>query len=342
VENKSMVNERGGTLPGLALKRVAGKPHAVTEYNHAAPNTFGSEGFLLLAAYGALQDWDAIYAYCYAHTRTGTSGWDSQKINGFFDIDQHPTKMAAWVAAVAMFLRGDVHPARGEVQASLPGQTEVDLLRTASAWSLVDAASAGLARETPLMQRVAVSFDPFQTRKFAFPRPRYESDTSELAWDVGEEKRGVVTINAAATKGVIGYGGGRKFQLGDVVIEPGGSLQDGWSTVTVTTMTNDLPGGTAVRGYLIITTGLAENSAMSWKNAEKNSVGRDWGTAPSLVEGVSARVSLPRLRSSAVEAWALDGRGQRTQPVPITVTDQKIVLNVGPSWKTLWYEVRTQ
>src|SRR5262249_35038707 len=34
VENRTMVNEPGGTLPGLALRRVLGKPHCVTEYNH--------------------------------------------------------------------------------------------------------------------------------------------------------------------------------------------------------------------------------------------------------------------------------------------------------------------
>ena len=50
VGNRSMVNEAGGTLPGLALRRVLGKPHCVTEYNHSAPNTFGSEGFFADAA----------------------------------------------------------------------------------------------------------------------------------------------------------------------------------------------------------------------------------------------------------------------------------------------------
>ena len=37
VANRTMVNEAGGTLPGLALRRVRGKPHLVTEYNHPAP-----------------------------------------------------------------------------------------------------------------------------------------------------------------------------------------------------------------------------------------------------------------------------------------------------------------
>ncbi len=40
VHNRTMVNEHGGTLPGLALRRVLGKPFCVTEYGHAAPNTY--------------------------------------------------------------------------------------------------------------------------------------------------------------------------------------------------------------------------------------------------------------------------------------------------------------
>src|SRR5262249_5209913 len=85
VANKSMVNEAGGTLPGLALRRVLGKPHCVSEYNHAAPNTFGSEGFLLLAAYAALQDWDAVYAFAYSHS----NDWDARRITRFFDVNPH-------------------------------------------------------------------------------------------------------------------------------------------------------------------------------------------------------------------------------------------------------------
>jgi hypothetical protein len=343
VDNKTMVNERGGTLPGLALKRVAGKPHAVTEYNHPAPNTFSSEGFLLLAAYGALQDWDAIYAYCYAHTRDGTSGWDSRKINGFFDIDQHPTKMATFVSAAAMFLRGDVKPARTLISVGLPLETEVDLLRTASAWSLVDATKAGLARETPLVNRVAVSLSAVTTPKLAFPRPRYESDTGELVWDVSEAGRGVVTINSHSTKGVIGYGGGKSFKLDHIMIEPGATMQNGWSTITVSAFppkAEDRALDRAAVAYLVTATGYAENTGMGWKDAEKNTVGRDWGTAPSRVEGVPAKITFDVPANVKAQAWALDGSGQRVAEVPVSVASGKATLNVESKWQTLWYEVQ--
>ena len=95
VRNVSMVNKAGGTLTHLAMKRVAGKPFTVTEYNHPSPNSYGSEGPLLLAAQAGLQDWDALFLFAYSHSRN----WNSRKIDDFFDIGQHPTKMANFAVA---------------------------------------------------------------------------------------------------------------------------------------------------------------------------------------------------------------------------------------------------
>lgn len=87
----------------------------MTEYGNPAPNTYGSEGHLLRAAYAALQDRDYISASRYSHS----AAWDLRRINNFFDIHQHPTKMATLVPAAALFLRGDVKAARQLVVARL-------------------------------------------------------------------------------------------------------------------------------------------------------------------------------------------------------------------------------
>ena len=340
VENRSMVNERGGTLPGLALKRILEKPHACTEYNHPAPNTYSSEGFLLLAAYAALQDWDAVYVYSYAHARN--DGWDSRRINSFFDIDQHPTKMAALPAAAALFRRGDVQPARKQIVVELNQERELDLLRRARAWSLVDAGQAGVPREAALIHRVALATEgralppgALRPEEVKLEGNRFVSDTGELVWDLSETNRGVVTVNTARSKAVIGYGGGRKFVLGDVAIEPGQSMQNGWCAITITAMDAARP----PQHLLITATGCAENTDMIWKDAGKSSVGRDWGKAPSRVEGLPARITLP-LPASQVEAWALDERGQRGKQLPVENTPEgNAVLALGFQWQTLWYEV---
>src|SRR5213078_382393 len=108
------------------------------------------------------------------------------------------------------------------------------------------------------------------------------ADTGELAWDVRQPGRGVVTVSAPKSKAVIGYGGGRRFDLGGVMVEPGASRQDGWSCITITATQGDLKKGR----ILVTATGLVENENMKWKSPAHESVGRDWGTAPSRAEGI--------------------------------------------------------
>jgi hypothetical protein len=342
VANRTMVNEPGGTLPGLALRRVAGKPHSVTEYNHAAPNTFAGEGILLLAAYGALQDWDAIYAFAYSHS----GDWDARRITSFFDIDQHPTKMAALPAAVALFTRGDIRPAQKQVTVALGKEREVEALRGSGPWELVHAGTVGVPRETALVHRVALVTEGGKRGEEAggeAVRPgeaRYASDTGELLWDLGNRQRGVVTVDTPKSKAVIGYGGGKRFALGGVVIEPGDTAQDGWCTVTLTAMEGNLSTGPA--RLLFTATGLTENTGMKWKSAAKDSVGRDWGKAPSLVEGVPARLTLP-FPAARLQAWALDERGQRKAALTVqSGGDDKALLALEPAKQTLWYEIEVK
>ena len=166
---------------------------------------------------------------------------------------------------------------------------------------------------------------------------RFVSDTGELVWDLKHKQRGVVTINSARSKAVSGYGAGERFDLGGVMVEPGRSLQDGWSAITVTVLEGDGvgPGSRS----LITATGYIENTKMGWKNPEKTSVGTAWGEAPSLVEGITARITFP-FPADRTRAWALDERGQRLTAIPIiSEAGAKSVVAIGPSFRTLWYEV---
>jgi hypothetical protein len=347
VENRTMVNEHGGTLSGLALRRVLGKPHACTEYNHPAPNTYCSEGFLLLAAYAALQDWDAIYAYSYAHSRN--SGWDTRKINGFFDIDQHPTKMATLPAVAAMFVRGDVRPARQLAAVELPREKEVDLLRGARSWDLVNGRHLGLPSEAPLLHRVALAVqgsrlpgDVLPPGQVKVEGEKWPSDSGELAWELGAGRRGLVTVDTDRSMAVIGYGGGKRLNFRRVSVEPGMGREDGWCAITITVKEGEWPTSAAERKpvrVLITATGYAENTGMKWKDQTRSSVGRDWGEAPSRVEGISARLTWGAA-PGRVQAWALDERGQRREKMPVeAAADGRGVVTLGPKWRTLWYEV---
>jgi len=183
-----MVNERGGTLSNLALHRVLGKPHSVTEYNHPAPNTYSSEAFLLLSAYAALQDWDAIYRVCLVAPPRRLGHANTSPASS--DIDQHPAKLVTLPAAVAMFMRGDVAAAREQIVAMLDPARAPDLLRKSRAWGLISGPATWRAREAALLHRVAIDVTRRAASHDQVPSAvttnRLVSDTGELAWDVSE------------------------------------------------------------------------------------------------------------------------------------------------------------
>ena len=147
----------------------------------------------------------------------------------------------------------------------------------------------------------------------------------------------MVTIDTPRSKAVVGYGGGRRYDLGGLVIEPGQTRQDGWIALTLTAIEGDL--ATAPSRWLITATGYVENTDMGWKDAAHTSVGNDWGKTPTLVEGILARFTVP-FKADHVEVWALDERGQRRISVPCPAgPGGHAVIAIGPEWKTLWYEV---
>ena len=125
VQNISMVNTLDNTLSGIARQRIKGKPFVCTEYQHPSPNYYGAEGPLLLAAYAGLQDWDGLWLFDYGQGNpVVTMGY----VRGFFEIGQHPTKMANLLAAANLFRRGDVRPAQQEWTMALTPTRELDLL----------------------------------------------------------------------------------------------------------------------------------------------------------------------------------------------------------------------
>ena len=92
-------------------------------------------------------------------------------------------------------------------------------------------------------------------------------------------------------------------------------------------------------GRLLLTaTGYAENTSMGWKNAQKDTVGSDWGIGPTLVEGIPAAITLP-VAAARVTVYALDERGQRREKVAVQDAGGKATFDIGPDHKTIWYEV---
>ena len=326
VNNISMAGAPdGGTLSGLALRRVAGKPYLCTEYNAPAPNSYSAETFLLVNAFAAFQDWDGVFAFAYSHR---TDDWNTQHIINFFDIDQHPAKMATLPAAVAMFVRGDVAKAGATTTVAVPQEKALESCLWQGSWWT--AKEFGIGKTAWMTSATAIDTgEPSVHPPIAQPQA---SGTPEIIWD---NAKSYVLVNSPRSKAFIGKGTGGPVTLGSVTIV----TPPEWASIALTAMDGrdfQSPGR-----ILITAVGNIENTGMRWKSAEKNSVGRNWGKAPTLAWGVAAGVTLP-VPASKLRAWALDDRGQRKKEIAVKPTASGGFLELGTQHQTLWYEVEVR
>lgn len=336
VTNVSMVNSpEGSTIGRMARQRVKGKPHNVTEYQHSSPNTYSTEMPLFIAAYGALQDWDGIWFFEYPTAM-------DEYVTGFFDTGGNPGKMANSLVAASLFRRGDALPAAAEHVIRFDPETELDaVVSRGHAWRIADGSSIGVPATLGLVSRVALAIgeDARGLEEMpAAPRgPVYASDTGQLVWTLSNPGRGVLTINTPATKAVVGFSDGGSYDLGNVVIEPGQTRQ-GWSTIAITARDGSSLDGSGEAWGVIVATGDHENTGQIWKNAQRNSVGRNWGRAPALIEVVPAAITLP-VAPWRVAVWALDPNGNRFADIAVEDAQGMARFRIGDAGPTIWYEI---
>lgn len=340
VQNDSMINTIDNTLHGLSNLRVAGKPYTVSEYQHAMPNAYTAEAPLLVAAYGALQDWDGIYLFAY---EVGSGGaWDSDYFSGYFQTNFNPNAMANFAVAANLFRRVDVAPAQEQALLNFPPSTELDLIGSRGvAWSVSGGQQLDTPAGTGLVHRLAL--DTSATPAGVNQAPALadttllQSDTGQLQWDTRTTNAGVVSIDTERSKGVLGYIAGQRFKLGAVALEIG-QLQLDWATLMVTAQSGSLEDYSSSSSMLVVATGRTENTGMQWKDASHTSVGNNWGQAPTLIEGVPFALELP-VAPSRVQAWALNETGQRTAELVVEAANGGSRIVADGSAGTLWYEV---
>lgn len=312
----------GGTLPDLALRQVPGKPFVVTEYNHASPSHFQGEALPLLAAYGALQDWDGIFLYSFGRHR---DTWDPGFINNFFDSFANPVKMTSLIPAAALFRRGDVASAGVPPPGEADPTAWIDALRANH--RMPSAETFGAARGETFIRPVGIA-----TPAGDMPSVPYRSITGELVWGVNDSR--TVTIDTPHSKGLIGARMAQPFDAGGVGLQVTEARND-WGVLLVTRVDG---GGFAAPGRLLVTAlGQVENTGQRWRDAGKTTLGRDWGSPPTLAEGIGARITLPVAHERA-RAWALDERGNRREEIPVT-GDARATVDLNTTYRTLWYEI---
>jgi hypothetical protein len=318
------------TVVELSRTAEAGKPYTVSEVNEPFPNDYGAEQIPILAAYGDLEDWDAILWYTFEPKKD--PAWKPY-IGDPFDISLDPIKMPELAAGALTFLRGDVSSARVTLLRSLSEQQVFDSYRL---WEKERPYfTAGFPLWKPLVDGSRIkSLDDGPTEKFeSGPEPAaIVSDTAQLTWNASNANSGQVILNTPRTQGIIGVSAAQTRPPANLSAD----LANPFSAILLSSLDAQ---PIAQSSHLLLVAGArAVNSGMVWNSA--HTALEQWGNSPTLIEPVTGRISLRGLYGAiSVLVQPLDGAGHLLgQPISATQAGDAWQITLGTP-ATTWYFV---
>ncbi|MDR2117232.1 MAG: cellulase family glycosylhydrolase [Planctomycetaceae bacterium] len=338
--NRALVNFADKDIfTRLGTRRIAGKPHTVSEYNHPVPNQFSAEGLPMICAFAQFQGWNGIFQYTYAHE----PNIEPEKFTGYFDMIAHAGQLVHAPACAAIILRGDVARAGKTILGSLDQKTELDTFIKNRSPRQVDFKSIGLDYRLTLLHGTALDLsgkngtNPQNIPVIPQDQKVFVSDTGELTWNLEEKDAGYFTLNTPKTKIFSGFIRNRKFKIGDIELSFGKTRLD-WATVSLTEVSPNQ--------ILVAATGFMENTGMKFEryddtNPERMTVRNNWGNAPILCEGIPLTLEFPA-NGKTVHCFALNPAGQRKEQISknnIINSGKTVLIKLTPETKTLWYEI---
>ncbi len=321
----------GGVFGELAQYRIAGKPYAVSEYMHPAPNDYQAECVPMIAAFAAAQDWDGFYLFDYGMDR------GSKKFTNYFAIDANPAKMALMPMAARIFLRADIKPTSEELIGGSADNSEKELIakfgvNVGSLWSGIDFNSSSLAKNRLSYRLKEIDSTAIKNRTVR----KNDPDNAPLIWQTDTDLPAFFKAYSPNSKLILGKIGGRKNELEDFSIEvPSGSTMHDFGVVSLSSLDNKPTNRSA--SLLLTALARVENLGMKW-NSDRTSVGELWGEGPAGAEAMTGTVTLKTSMKSAM-IYALDGTGKRMGSFGGKISDGVLTFNLSPASKTVWYEI---
>jgi hypothetical protein len=200
ITNQPMVRETNGSTMGYLMRGIAvkGKPFTISEYNHGYPNKYQPEAVLFLTAYSAFQDADALMFFDY----NGSTDWQSDRIDGYFDIHRNSAMMSLLPSCAAAYRSGSIAKA---MQTLLLRSTADDVLLepkvNPGAWAGPDI----IPNTLPLQHGIRTESLTADASNIASmppaPAAPYISDTGQLTWDPA----GLMSVNTERFVGATGF-----------------------------------------------------------------------------------------------------------------------------------------
>lgn len=323
-------------MPGLKMPtRIFGKPFTVSEFNWCAPNQFRAEGGAMMGAYAALQGWDALYRFAWAHDRKDITALRAMRQ---FDTAVDPLSMLTEKQIMLLFGRGDVKPAkramvyavtmRDAARRGLGDMWSRGLFpraftqqgfnaRIGSQWIDDGRALAGafdmVVAPEPLADSAALGDRPFTLLR-DLPDPvrvdgEYVSDTEEIFFN---PDRGTLRVVTPRTEALVGPAG---VDLAGKALAVSG--KDEFASVSASAMDGRAlaDSGRVIVFHLVNVLG----EGMEFENDEMKRVWH-WGSPAFLARAATATVTL-RNADPTLRVHALDLAGERLRPVDATYRD---------------------
>jgi hypothetical protein len=286
----------------------------------------------MLASFAAAQDWDGIWFFDY----TGSaSDWNSNSFSGYFSILHNPAKWGFFQAGASMFRFSGIGPL-GNTQSFVgltnPASPSAGLAQLHNTYGSdmfgVLARNSSLTRQDLLTKRITNTL--YETGITANPS---EPNCTTINWQIGGDGNGIYSVTGKSARVYTGHK--EKFPAASnntiEVNEPN------FVTLTITSLEPDytvspLP---LKRKFLITAIGRCENMGMIF-SADRTTVGTNWGYAPVLIEPVRAKIKIP---FKGIKCCALLPDGTIKTTVPIYLENGQAIIELLPSYQTMWYLV---
>ncbi len=297
INNTAMVRDSdGGTIPYLfAGTRAANKPFTVSEYNHAFPNRYQTEGVLFLTAYSAFHRANGLMFFDY----NGSREWQADYLDDYFAQHRTSVMMALMPSCAYVYRNGLI---RGAGQTLVARYHPDDVLLAPKrdlGFDLRPRFPGKLALQHAIVTETFESATPADFSNFPLePSSPYVTDTGEIIWNTQGLLK-VITPRFIAATGF--FNDFANEPLGDMRLLRGSDFGAcTWLSLS------DKPLATTPRSLLTLVS-QTQNTGMIWEN--NNTLRDNWGHAPTQILPLVIELELH------VEAEGL-------RVYPLTATDE--------------------